>query len=76
MTSRSTVTRPVGRDVAKDYCGETLPASPAYQHRDATETDHWRRRVVDVKVILMEMKFGNVRLPPIQPLLQSQLRTW
>jgi len=50
MTSRSTVTRPVGRDVAKDYCGETPPASPAQQHRDATEMEYWRRRVVDVTV--------------------------
>jgi len=40
MTSRSTVTRPVGRDVAKDYCGESPPASPCHQHRDATEMEH------------------------------------
>jgi len=45
------VTRPVGRDVAKDYCGETPPASPAQQHRDATEMEYWRRRVVDVTIL-------------------------
>jgi len=34
MTSRGTVA--VGRDVAKDYCGEAPPASPAQsQHREA-----------------------------------------
>ena len=37
MTSRSTVTQPVGRDVVSDRGVETRPASPVRHHRDAAD---------------------------------------
>jgi len=48
MTSRSTVTQPVGRDVVNGRGVETLPASPVRHYRDAADMEHCRRWAVDV----------------------------
>ena len=56
MTSRSTVTQPVGREVVNERGVETPPASPVHQYRDALDIEHCRRRAVDV-TLLPELEY-------------------
>ena len=53
MTSRSTMTQPVGRDVVNDRGVETPPASPVHHYRDALDMEHCRRRAVDATKVLV-----------------------